>query len=96
MEMAGAALGLAAVDLGRVAEGLAVVGDQGQVDGQSLGVLAERLGQVSSQRGVELSLEGGVVGQGGQQRLACRLVGGGVAQALAGVGEGGHPGGGGQ
>ena len=38
VEVAGAALGLAAVDLVDVAEGLAVVGDQGQVDGQPLEV----------------------------------------------------------
>lgn len=31
--MAGAALGEAAIDLGLIAEGLAVVGDQGEVDG---------------------------------------------------------------
>ena len=78
VEVAGAVLGLAAVDLVEVAEGLAVVGDQGQVDGQPLEVLAERLGQVPGQRGVELPLQGGVVGQGGQQGLAGRLVGGGV------------------
>ena len=78
VEVAGAALGLAAVDLVEVAEGLAVVGDQGQVDGQPLEVLAQGLGQVPGQGGVELPLQGGVVGQGGQQRLACRLVGGAV------------------
>ena len=40
VEVTGAALGLATVDLVEVAKRLAVVGDQGQVDGQSLGVLA--------------------------------------------------------
>ena len=89
-------LGLAAVDLVEVAEGLAVVGDQGQVDGQPLAVLAQRLGQVPGQGGVEPPLQGGVVGQGGQQGLAGRLVGGGVAEAPAGVGQRGDPGGGGQ
>ena len=48
------------------------------------------------QGGVELPLQRGVVGQGGQQGLAGRLVGGGVVEALAGVGERGDPGGGGQ
>ena len=96
VEVAGAALGLAAVDLVEVAEGLAVVGDQGQVDGQPLEVLAQRLGQVPGQRGVELPLQDGVVGKSGQERLACRLVGGGVAKALAGVGQRGDPGGSGQ
>src|ERR1019366_6537591 len=84
------------VDLVEIAEGFAVVGDQRQVDGQALGVLAERLGQVPGERGVELSVQRGVIGQGGQQRLASRLVGGGVAEALAGVGQRGDAGGGGQ
>ena len=96
MEVAGAVLGLAAVDLVGVAERAAVVGDQGQVDGQPLEVLAQRLGQVPGQGAVELPLGLGVVGQGGQQGLACRLVGGGVAEALAGVGQRGDPGGGGE
>src|ERR1019366_1004477 len=84
------------VDLVEIAEGFAVVGDQRQVDGQALGVLAERLGQVPGERGVELSVQRGVIGQGGQQRLASRLVGGGVAEALAGVGQRSDAGGGGQ
>jgi hypothetical protein len=37
----GAVLGLPSVDLVEIAERLAVVGDQGQVNGQSLEVLAE-------------------------------------------------------
>jgi hypothetical protein len=51
---------------------------------------------VPGQRGVELSLQDGVVGQCGQEGLAHRLVGGGVAEALAGVGQRGDPGRGGQ
>ena len=46
--------------------------------------------------GVELPLQGGVVGHGGQERLACRLVGGDVVQTLAGIGQRRDPRGGGQ
>ena len=96
VEVAGAVLGLGAVDLAEVAEGFAVVRDQRQIDGQPLEALAERLGQVPGQRGVESPLQCGVVGERRQQRLARRLVGGGVAEPLAGVGERGDAGGGGQ
>ena len=44
VEVAGAVLGLGAIDLVEVAERLAVVGDQRQVDGQPLAVSAQRLG----------------------------------------------------
>jgi len=96
VEVAGAVAGLAAVHLGGVAEGLAVVRDQCQVDGQPLGMPAQRLGQMPGEGGVELTLQPGVVGEGGQQGLAGRLVGGRVSEPMAGVGERGDPGGGGQ
>jgi hypothetical protein len=96
VEVAGAVLGLAAVDLAEVAEGLAVVGDQRQVDGQPLEVSAQRLGQVTGEGRVELPLQLGIVGERRQQRLAGRLVRGGVAEPPAGVGERGDAGGGGQ
>jgi hypothetical protein len=83
VEVAGAALGLAAADLVEVAERLAMVGDQCQVNGQPLEVRAQRLGRVPGQRGIELLLQLGVAGQGRQQGLARRLVGRGVAEALA-------------
>jgi hypothetical protein len=94
VEVAGAALGLAAIDLVGMAERRAVVRDQGQVEGQPLEVLAQRLGQVPGQRRVELPLQRGGVGPSGQQRLACGLVGGGIAQRLASVGQRGDPSGG--
>jgi hypothetical protein len=73
-----------------------MVGDQGQVDGQSLEVLAEHFGEVPDQGRVELSLQGGVIGQRGQERLARRLIGGGVVEAPARVGQRGDPSGGGE
>jgi hypothetical protein len=96
VEVAGAALGLATVDLVEVAGRLTVVGDQGQVEGQPLAVCAQRLGQMTGECGVEPPLQFGVVGQRGQQCLARRLVAGGVFQALAGIGQRGDPSGGGQ
>ena len=54
------------------------------------------LGMYPAECGVELSLQRGVVGQRGEERLACRLVGGAVAEPLAGVGQRGDAGGGGQ
>ncbi len=56
----------------------------------------DSLGQVPGEGGVESPLQDGVVGEGGQEGLACRLVGGGVAEASAGVGQRGDAGGGGQ
>ena len=58
--------------------------------------IAERLGNVPGQCGVELLLQGGVVGECGQEGLACSLVRGAVEQSLAGVGQRGDPSGGGQ
>ena len=40
VEVAGAAFGLAAVDFVGVVQGLAVVGDEGEVDGQGLAAAA--------------------------------------------------------
>ena len=54
------------------------------------------LGRCPASAALSCRCKRGVVGQGGQQRLACGLVGGGVAEALAGVGQRGDPGGGGQ
>ena len=86
MEVAGAALGLAAVDLAGVLQGLAVVGDQGQVDGQGLAAPAEGLGQVALQGAVEAALQL-VDSRGGWPAGRVRGgVGGGVAQGGTGGG----------
>ena len=94
VEVAGPALGLRAVDLVGVVQRLAMIGDQDQVDGQALRPAAQGPGQVAGQGGVEPALQLGEVGQGGDQGQAGRLVGGGVAQALAGIRERGDAGGG--
>ena len=94
MEMRGAALGFAADDFLGIARGRAVIGDQGQVDGHPLTALPQRLGQVSGQGTVELPLGLGEVGQGGQQGQPRRLVGRGIAEAFAGIGQRGDPRGG--
>ena len=60
MEMAGAALGLGAVDLIGVVQVSAVIGNQGQVDGQRLTPSAYGLGQVALEGAVESALQFGV------------------------------------
>ena len=87
MEVGGAALGLAAVDLGRVGVRQAVVGAQVQVDGQPLPAPAHGAGQVGRQGPVEAALQLVLVGQGGEQGLADRLGPGGAEQAGAGGGQ---------
>ena len=94
VEVGGAALGLAAVDLVGVVQGLAVVGDEGQVDGQRLAAAAQGLGQVALQGAVEAALQFGEGGQGGQQGIVGGGVGGGVAQGGAGGGQRGDAAGG--
>src|SRR5262249_57791163 len=84
VERAGAALGLAAVDLGRVAQRLAVVGDQVQVDGQGLAAAAQGTGQVALQGAVDAPLQFVGLGQGGQQGVVDRGVRRGAAQRRAG------------
>src|SRR3712207_4007588 len=94
MEVAGALLGLAAVDLARVAQRLAVVGDQDQVDGQGLAPSAEGLGEITLQGAVEAALQLVDVGGGGHQGGMDGGVAGGVAQGGAGGGAGDESGGG--
>ena len=53
VEVTGAALGLAAEDLAQVEHGLAVVGDQHQVDGHLLLPAAQSAGHVGGQGAVE-------------------------------------------
>ena len=57
VEVAGAALGLAAVDLAGADQRQAVVGDQGQVDGQALAAAAQGRRQVGGQGAVEAALQ---------------------------------------
>src|SRR5206468_5345188 len=94
MEVAGAALGVAAVDLRGVMQRLAVVGDEGEVDGQGLALAAQRLGQVAVQGAVEAALQLGEGGPAGQQGVVGGGVGGRVAQGGTGRGQGGGPAGG--
>jgi hypothetical protein len=88
VEVAGAVLGPAAVDLVAVAQGLSVVGDEHQIDGQRLTAASEATGQVALQGAVEAPLQLGEVGQGGQQGVVGGRVGRGVAQGGAGGGQG--------
>ena len=71
--------------------GCCPIGDQDQVDGQALAVLAQDPGQVPGHGAVELPLGRGAVGQSGPQGQPRGLVGGGVAEALAGIGGQGDP-----
>src|SRR5205807_1069159 len=57
VEGAGAALGLAAVNLLQVVQGQAVVGDQVQVDGQGLPAAPQSLGQVALQGAIDAALQ---------------------------------------
>src|SRR5512142_1516400 len=82
--LAGAVLGLAAVDLLAVAEGLPVVGDQGQVDRQPLPAAAQRLGEPARQGEVEAALQLRVVREAGVDRLADGFLGGGPVEPLTG------------
>jgi hypothetical protein len=84
MKVAGAVLGLTAVDLFGVVEVLPVVGDQGQVDRQALRAPAQRSEQTAGQSAVELALEFGEFGQRGIQCLANGLLGGEVVEPPAG------------
>src|SRR5262249_32523888 len=82
-------LGRAAVDLGRVVQGLAVVGDQVQVDGQRLAAAAQGVGEVALQGGVYAGRElrwGGAVRPRGGAGGGCG--GGGGEGAGAGGREG--------
>src|SRR5262249_22479371 len=77
--------------LGLVVQGLAVVGDQVQVDGQRLPAAAQGRGQVPLQGPVDAALQFGQRGQRGQQGVVGRRVGGGRAEGGTGGGEGRNP-----
>ena len=85
--MAGATLGLAAVDFFDVVPGPAVVGDQVQIDGQGLAAAPQAAGQVALQSAVETALQLGQGGEGGGQGL----VDGGVGRGAEEGGTGGRP-----
>src|SRR5262249_15707038 len=82
------------VDLGGVLQGLAVVGDQVQVDGQGLAAAAQGRGQVALQGAVDAALQFADLGQGGQQGVVDGGIGRGPRQGGAGSGEGGDAAGG--
>src|SRR5207248_516254 len=88
VEVAGTVAGLAAVDLVGVAQGLAVVGHELQVDGQGLSAAAEGLGQVALQGAVEAALQLRDRGQGSQQGIVGGRIGGRSPQGSAGGGQG--------
>src|SRR5207248_3245114 len=94
VEVAGAALGRAAVDLVRVVPVAAVVGDQVQVDGDRLPTAAQGVGQVALQGAVEAALQLVARREGSQEGVVGGLVAGGVEQGLAGGPQGGDAGGG--
>jgi len=91
MEVAGAALGLAAVDLAGVLQRFAGVGDEDEVDGQGLPAAAEGLGEVALQGPVEAALQLGAVGEGGHQGGVQGGVGRGIAEGGTGGGAGDDP-----
>src|SRR5207249_9040424 len=94
VEVAGAVLGGTAVDLALLVQGLAVVGDQVQVDGQGLAAAAQAAGQRALQGAVDAALQLVGFGEGGQQGVVDGRVGGGLAQRRAGSGERGDAAGG--
>src|SRR5262245_64087602 len=94
MEVAGAALGRAAVDLVLVVQVAAVVVDPVQVDGQRLPAAAQGVGQVALQGAVEAALQLTDRGEGSQEGVVGGLVAGGVEQGLAGGPQRGDAGGG--
>jgi hypothetical protein len=96
VEVTGAALGLPTVDLLGVAEVLAVIGDQGQVDRQPLAPPAQRSGQTTGQGAVELPLKFGELGHRGDEGFADRLLGGELVESPARGVDRGDPGGGDQ
>ncbi len=87
MEMAGAGLGLTAVDLLEVVCGLAMIGDQGQVDGQPLPAPPQLGGQAGPQRPVDAPLQLGVIRQRGVQRIVNRLLRRRILQAVTSGGN---------
>src|SRR5262249_37598823 len=87
-DVTGAVLGLAAVDLAGVLQGLAVVGDQVQGDGERLAAAGQAARQAVAQGAVGAALELGGLGQGGGQGVAEGGVGGGALEGGAGGGDG--------
>src|SRR5947199_229624 len=92
VEVAGATLGRAAVDLVGVVPGAAVVGDQVQVDGEGPPAAAQGVRQVALQGAVEAALQLVDLGEGGQEGVVGGLVAGGVEQGLAGGPQRGNAG----
>ena len=93
-ERAGAGLPLAAVDLVAVQGMLAIVGDEGQVDGDAerpLAVPAEGPGQVGAEGGIDLGLELLEAEELGVEGVGVGLLAGGVAEPAAGLGDLGDP-----
>src|SRR5206468_5166114 len=93
-EVTGAVPGFAAVDFLGVAQRLAMVGDQVQVDRQGLLAAAQAAGQVPLQGAVDAALQLSRLGEGGEQGVVDGGVGGGALEGGAGGGQGGDPAGG--
>ena len=94
MEVAGTLLGLAAIDLVGVRQGLAVVREQGQIDGQGLAAAAQRLGQVALQAAIEAALQFVDLGERGEQGGAHGRIRGRLREGATGGGHRGKAGGG--
>jgi energy-coupling factor transporter ATP-binding protein EcfA2 len=78
------AFGLAPVNLGGLLMGLAMVRDQGQVDGHALGPLAQAFGELSREQPIHSLFQRYRVGTQRHKRVAHRLVTGGIPQLVTG------------
>jgi hypothetical protein len=90
VEVAGAALGLAAVNLVFALGRFAMLRDEDEVDGLRLAPAAQSFGQIAGQRPIDTALQFVDVGQGGRQRIADRLIGRRPPQSSASGGDGGN------
>src|SRR5271154_7576960 len=94
MEMAGAALGLAAIDFLGIGLGLTVIGNESQVDGHPQALAPARVSEDARQRRrqgtTDAALQLGERGQGGAQGFVQRVVAGRIAESPAGGGNRGQ------
>jgi hypothetical protein len=88
MEVGGAALGLAAVHLGRVRKRLAMVGDQSQVAGDRPTPAPHDAWQVSGEGGPEATVEFLSIGELSRQVPEDGVAIGGIEQPQAGIRQG--------
>jgi hypothetical protein len=84
MKVGRTAFGLAPVNLGGLLMGLAVVRDQGQVDGHALGPLAQAFGELSREQSIHSLFQRYRVRTQRRERVAHRLIAGSGAQLATG------------